>query len=52
MRSIAKRDVTFLSGTVAMWALGALTPILLHLQGPGYARFPELFPALLGIPRP
>ena len=37
--------------TVAMWALGALTPILLHFQGPAFARFPEVFPVLLGIGR-
>ncbi|MCW5891613.1 MAG: hypothetical protein KIT14_13830 [bacterium] len=37
--------------TVLMWALGALTPILLHFQGPAFARFPEVFPALLGLPR-
>lgn len=34
---------------VLMWALGALTPILLHFQGPAFARFPEVFPALLGV---
>jgi hypothetical protein len=37
--------------TVLMWALGALTPILLHFQGPAFDRFRDVFPALLGVPR-
>lgn len=37
--------------TVLMWALGALTPLLLHFQGPAFARFWDVFPALLGVPR-
>ncbi len=37
--------------TVLMWALGAMTPLLLSFQGSAVARFPALLHALIGIPR-
>ena len=37
--------------TVLMWALGAMTPVLLAFQGNAVERFPALLHALTGLPR-